>query len=92
MFEPQTVIPGPGNPPDDFQTVSQVNKEHGRIEERRLTVSSLLKDYSSALDQQERQRLACVKNNHDSMIKGYMWICCMTWPVYIDFIIFYAIV
>jgi predicted transposase YbfD/YdcC len=45
MFAPQTPIRGLGNPPDDFETVTQTGKGHGRIEERRLTVSSLLKDY-----------------------------------------------
>ena len=45
MFAPQKPIPGLGNPPDDFKTVIKTEKGHGRIEERRLTVSSLLKDY-----------------------------------------------
>lgn len=45
MFAPQTPIRGLGNPPDDFETVTKTGKGHGRIEERRITVSSLLKDY-----------------------------------------------
>jgi len=45
MFEPQKPIRGLGNPPDDFQTITQIGKRHGRMEERRITVSSLLKDY-----------------------------------------------
>jgi predicted transposase YbfD/YdcC len=45
LFEPQQPISGLGKPPDDFKTFHQVNKGHGRIEERRITVSGLLKDY-----------------------------------------------
>jgi predicted transposase YbfD/YdcC len=45
MFEPQKPIPGLGNPPDDFKTSITVEKDHGRIEVRRITVSSQLKDY-----------------------------------------------
>lgn len=45
MFEPQKPIPGLGNPPDDFRTALKIGKGHGRLEERRITVSSLLKDY-----------------------------------------------
>ena len=45
MFEPQKPIGGLGNPPGDFKTVVKTGKGHGRIEERRITVSSQLKDY-----------------------------------------------
>jgi predicted transposase YbfD/YdcC len=45
LFEPQKPIRGLGNPPGDFRTVTQTGKGHGRIEERRITVSSQLKDY-----------------------------------------------
>lgn len=38
-------IPGQAYPPKDFETVQCVNKGHGRIEQRSLTVSSQLKDF-----------------------------------------------
>lgn len=38
-------IPGQAYPPKDFETVQSVNKGHGRIEQRTLTVSSQLKDF-----------------------------------------------
>jgi predicted transposase YbfD/YdcC len=37
-------IPGQAYPPKDFETIQCVNKGHGRIEQRTLTVSSQLKD------------------------------------------------
>jgi predicted transposase YbfD/YdcC len=45
LFAPQTPVPGLGGPPMDFQQARTVNKAHGRLEERTITVSSLLKDY-----------------------------------------------
>jgi len=45
-FEPDVQpIPGMNFPPKDFETARTINKGHGRIEERRLTVSSQLKDF-----------------------------------------------
>ena len=45
-FEPDPdPIPGMANLPKDFETVHQVSKGHGRLEERTLTVSSQLKDF-----------------------------------------------
>ena len=38
-------IPGQAYPPKDFETAQTVNKGHGRIEQRTLTVSSQLKDF-----------------------------------------------
>ncbi len=38
-------IPGMSYPPKDFETASTVNKGHGRIEKRTITVSSQLKDF-----------------------------------------------
>lgn len=38
-------IPGMGYVPKDFETAQTVNKGHGRIEQRTLTVSSQLKDF-----------------------------------------------
>ena len=42
---PPKPIPGQGNPPLDFRTAKTVNKAHGRLEERTITISSLLNDY-----------------------------------------------
>jgi DDE_Tnp_1-associated/Transposase DDE domain len=45
-FEPDpTPIPGQSYIPKDFETAQTVNKGHGRIEERILTVSSQLQDF-----------------------------------------------
>jgi predicted transposase YbfD/YdcC len=44
VFEPESCPPGHSPAPTDFRTVQQVNKGHGRIETRTLTVSSLLAD------------------------------------------------
>jgi hypothetical protein len=45
LFEPEPVCPGFAPTPTDFQTAITVNKDHGRLEQRRLTTSSMLKDY-----------------------------------------------
>jgi len=45
LFAPEKRIPGQGCPPMDFQTAKTVDQGHGRIEERTITVSSMLKDY-----------------------------------------------
>jgi predicted transposase YbfD/YdcC len=45
-FEPEPVpIPGQGRLRKDFETVKYISKGHGRLEERTLTVSSLLNDF-----------------------------------------------
>jgi len=45
-FEPDlTPIPGQSYLPKDFETTQTVNKGHGRIEQRTLTVSSQLRDF-----------------------------------------------
>ena len=45
-FEPDVqMIPGRGCPPKDFETATSVNKGHGRIERRTITVSSQLHDF-----------------------------------------------
>jgi predicted transposase YbfD/YdcC len=46
VFEPEICPPGHSPAPTDFRTSQQVNKGHGRIEKRTLTVSSLLADTS----------------------------------------------
>jgi predicted transposase YbfD/YdcC len=45
LFAPETAKPGQGCPPMDFQTTKTVDKHHGRLEERTITVSSMLNDY-----------------------------------------------
>jgi len=45
LFAPEKPIPGIGYPPMDFRTAKTINKSRGRIEERTITVSSLLNDY-----------------------------------------------
>jgi predicted transposase YbfD/YdcC len=45
LFTPQQPIAGQGCPPMDFQQAQTVDKAHGRLEERTITVSSLLNDY-----------------------------------------------
>ena len=45
-FEPDpTPIPGQSYVPKDFETTQKVNKGHGRLEQRTLTVSSQLQDF-----------------------------------------------
>lgn len=45
-FEPEPdPIPGQGRLPKDFETVKEISKGHGRLEERTLTVSSQLNDF-----------------------------------------------
>jgi predicted transposase YbfD/YdcC len=45
LFQPETALPGTSLPATDFRTAHTTGKEHGRIEQRTLTASSLLKDY-----------------------------------------------
>jgi predicted transposase YbfD/YdcC len=45
LFAPQKNIPGVGNPPMDFRSATTIGKQAGRLEERTLTVSSMLNDY-----------------------------------------------
>jgi predicted transposase YbfD/YdcC len=45
LFAPVKPIPGWGTPATDFQTARTLNKAHGRLEERTLTVSALLNEY-----------------------------------------------
>lgn len=45
-FEPEPApLPGQGRLRRDFETVTETSKGHGRLEERTLTVSSLLNDF-----------------------------------------------
>lgn len=45
LFASPIRAPGWGVPPNDFQTAKQLNKRHGRLEERILISSELLNDY-----------------------------------------------
>lgn len=46
LFAPEVVGVGCGTIPTDFTTARSVDNTHGRLEERIITVSSMLKDYS----------------------------------------------
>jgi predicted transposase YbfD/YdcC len=45
LFAPEKAIPGLGCPPMDFQSAQTVEKQAGRVEERRITVSSQMNEY-----------------------------------------------
>jgi len=45
LFAPQRPVRGHGCPAMDFVTAQTTQKEHGRLEERMITVSSMLNDY-----------------------------------------------
>lgn len=46
LFSPEPPpIPGSGCPPKDFRCAKTIEKQAGRLEERKITVSSLLNDY-----------------------------------------------
>lgn len=45
LFAPQKPVRGQGFPPMDFVSAQTTEKEHGRLEERTITVSSMLNDY-----------------------------------------------
>jgi predicted transposase YbfD/YdcC len=45
LFQPEQCGPGSSPVPTAFESATQVDKGHGRIEKRTLTTSSLLKDY-----------------------------------------------
>jgi predicted transposase YbfD/YdcC len=45
LFAPEKPVAGLGCPPMDFQSSQTIEKQAGRVEERRITVSSLLNDY-----------------------------------------------
>ncbi len=46
LFQPPPIAPGNAAPPRDFVTARQVDKGHGRLEERVLTASAMLATYS----------------------------------------------
>src|SRR6266699_2212010 len=46
LFQPHRKQAGTSAPPNDFRYAQTVEKGHGRIEKRTITVSSMLADYS----------------------------------------------
>jgi predicted transposase YbfD/YdcC len=46
LFQPHRKRAGTSAPPNDFRSAQTVEKGHGRIEKRTITVSSMLADYS----------------------------------------------
>lgn len=46
LFTPLPSLPGTSEDPTDFTTAHQIEAAHGRLEERRITVSSWLQEYS----------------------------------------------
>jgi predicted transposase YbfD/YdcC len=47
LFQPHRKLAGTSAPPNDFRTTRTVEKGHGRLEKRTITVSSMLADYST---------------------------------------------
>jgi predicted transposase YbfD/YdcC len=45
LFAPEPAVPGLGCPPMDFESAQTTEKQAGRIETRKITVSSLMKEY-----------------------------------------------
>ena len=45
LFAPEKARPGQGCPAQDFQTAKTIDKDHGRLEERTITVSGMLNNY-----------------------------------------------
>jgi len=46
LFTPLPALPGMADDPLDYPTAAMVDAAYGRLEERRITVSSLLQDYN----------------------------------------------
>jgi predicted transposase YbfD/YdcC len=46
LFAPEVLAPGCGPVPDDFTSARTVEQQHGRLDERCIISSSLLKDYT----------------------------------------------
>lgn len=46
LFTPLPALPGTADDPLDFTTATTIDAAHGRLEERRMAVSSMLQDYS----------------------------------------------
>jgi predicted transposase YbfD/YdcC len=75
LFEPQPSHPGWSPPPMDFRIATSVDKGHGRLDKRRITVSSLLASYSlwpglSQVFQLERARTNALGETEHQTVYG----------------------
>lgn len=71
LFAPEpTPIPGQGNPPKDFRSAKTVEKQAGRLEERTLTLSSMLNDY---LDWPHIAQVFCLERRFTDLATGRVW-------------------
>lgn len=75
LFEPPQSHPGWSPPPMDFRTAHSVDKGHGRLEKRRITVSSLLASYSlwpglAQVFQLERERTNALGETEHETVYG----------------------
>lgn len=75
LFEPQPSRPGWSAPPMDFRSASTIDLGHGRLEKRRITVSSLLASYSQwpgwmQVFKRERQRTNVLERCPEGLIYG----------------------
>jgi predicted transposase YbfD/YdcC len=77
-FEPDVdPIPGMNYPPKDFETAKEINKGHGRLERRTLTVSSQLNDfldwpYLEQVFKLERRRISLRTGEiHEQVVYGF---------------------
>lgn len=71
LFAPEpTPIPGQGNPPKDFRSAKTVEKQAGRLEERTLTLSSMLNDY---LDWPHIAQVFRLERRFTDLATGRVW-------------------
>lgn len=75
LFEPQQSRPGWSPPPMDFRLALSTGKGHGRLEKRRITVSSLLASSSlwpglSQVFQMERERTNALGETEHETVYG----------------------
>jgi predicted transposase YbfD/YdcC len=77
-FEPDIEpIPGMNYPPKDFETAREINKGHGRLERRTLTVSSQLNDfldwpYLEQVFKLERRKISLKTGEiHEQVVYGF---------------------
>jgi predicted transposase YbfD/YdcC len=77
-FEPDVEpTPGMNYPPKDFETAKEINKGHGRLERRTLTVSSQLNDfldwpYLEQVFKLERRRISLKTGEiHEQVVYGF---------------------
>lgn len=71
LFMPEpALLPGQGNPPKDFRSAKTVEKQAGRLEERTLTLSSLLNDY---LDWPHIAQVFRLERRFTQLATGKVW-------------------